>query len=320
MQWRLTIAENDGGSRIDMVMSLRGPFSRNAAQRLLTSDKVTLNGEIARKNGRVKPGDTVRAELPELAAPAARPEPVELNIVYEDEDLLVVDKPAGLVVHPAPGHESGTLVNALLHHCGGSLSGIGGVARPGIVHRLDKDTSGLIVAAKNDFAHERLSAALRRREVGRIYECVARGSPLRESFTVDAPLGRHPVHRKKQTVTPGGRAAVTHVSVIEYLEGCCRLLCRLETGRTHQIRAHLAHVGHPVIGDRLYNPRPGSAPCQLLHAARLTFAHPRSGEGMEFTSPLPERFGEYLGKHRGKSGIWQTKERVSQPAHNRVDL
>ena len=213
--------------------------------------------------------------------------------------MIVVNKPKGLVVHPAPGHPDGTLVNALLHHCGGSLSGVGGALRPGIVHRIDRDTSGLIIAAKNDLAHQALSAQLH--TLARTYECLAVGGFREDAGTVDAPIGRHPVDRKKMAVVSGGRPAVTHWEVLERFPGLTYLRCRLETGRTHQIRVHLAHLGHPILGDTVYGARkpvPGLQG-QCLHAVGLRFLHPRTGEPVELCCPLPEEFQAQLRRLRG---------------------
>jgi len=212
----------------------------------------------------------------------------------------VVNKPKGLVVHPAPGHPDGTLVNALLYHCGGTLSGVGGALRPGIVHRIDRDTSGLIIAAKNDFAHQRLAAQLQDHTLARTYECIVIGHPREDAGTVDAPIGRHPVDRKKMAVVPGGRPAVTHWEALERLPGCAYLRCRLETGRTHQIRVHMAYLGHPILGDTVYGakkPVPGLQG-QCLHAVGLRFLHPRTGEAVELCCPLPEEFRAQLNRRR----------------------
>ena len=302
MLWTRTVPPEWDGGRADVALSALGPLSRSAAQRLIAENRVCLSGAPARKNTRVKAGDLLEADIPEPEPPEALPEDIALAILYEDGDLLVVNKPRGLVVHPAPGHPGGTLVNALLHHCGGSLSGIGGVRRPGIVHRIDKDTSGLLVAAKNDFAHTALSAALKAREIERIYTCIAHGGPKADAFTVDAPLGRHPLHRKKQAVLPGGRRAVTHITVLARYTGYSLLRCQLETGRTHQIRVHLAHIGHPIVGDALYNTTKSAklADGQLLHAGELSFKHPRTGADMRFAAPPPDVFQRFCtGKDLG---------------------
>jgi 23S rRNA pseudouridine1911/1915/1917 synthase len=220
-------------------------------------------------------------------------------VVYEDGDVIVVNKPSGLVVHPAPGHADGTLVNALLHHCGDSLSGVGGALRPGIVHRIDRDTSGLLIVAKNDFAHQSLSAQLADRSLSRVYEAVVHGRFRESSGTVDAPIGRHPVDRKRMAVTEkNSRRAVTHWEVIERYAAFTHIRCRLETGRTHQIRVHMAHIGHPLLGDMVYGagkPEKGLEG-QCLHAKKLRFVHPRTGEHIELETPLPEYFLEVLSR------------------------
>ena len=223
--------------------------------------------------------------------------------VYEDDDVIVVNKPTGLVVHPAPGHPDGTLVNALLHHCGDSLSGIGGEKRPGIVHRIDRDTSGLIIAAKNDAAHLALSAQLKDHSLSRTYECLVTGNMKQDSGTVDAPIGRSSADRKKMAVVPTGRRAVTHWEVVARYPGVTHLRCRLETGRTHQIRVHMAYIGHPILGDTVYGakkPVPGLTG-QCLHAAGLRFVHPRTGEPVELHCPLPPEFTAMLQKLQSKS-------------------
>ena len=295
----LTCAEEEDGSRVDYVLSRHGPLARNAFQRLIVENQVTVNGKIARKNDRLKPGDLVVAILPEAEPDKALPEDIPLDLCYEDADLLVLNKSAGIVVHPSPGHADGTLVNALLNHCGESLSGIGGVKRPGIVHRIDKDTSGLLVVAKNEFTHTALSAALKRHDVARVYQALVSGVPKADEFTINAPLGRHPVHRLKQAVLPtGGKEAVTHASVLDRFRSTAHLECRLETGRTHQIRVHLAYKGFPILGDRVYNPGRGAeaAPRQMLHAGELCFLHPRTGQALRFTAPLPGDFAAVLQK------------------------
>ena len=220
------------------------------------------------------------------------PQNIPLDVVYEDSDVIVINKPVGMVVHPAPGHPDGTLVNALLYHCGDSLSGINGELRPGIVHRIDRDTSGLIIAAKNDRAHLALAAQLQDHTLARVYEAVAVGGFKEDSGTVNAPIGRHPVDRKKMAVDPKGRAAVTHWRVLGRYSGCTHLECRLETGRTHQIRVHMAYLGHPLLGDTVYGakkPVPGLAG-QCLHARRLRFIHPTTGQPVELECPLPQWF------------------------------
>ncbi|MCL2002558.1 MAG: RluA family pseudouridine synthase [Oscillospiraceae bacterium] len=294
--WIKTV--DGGGSRIDVYLAAVGPLSRSAVERLIVQNRVTVNGVTAKKKHRVAAGEVIAVDEPDPVAAEALPEAIPLDVVYEDADLLVVDKPRGMVTHPAPGHEGGTLVNALLAHCGDSLSGVGGVRRPGIVHRLDKDTSGLMVVAKCDMAHTALSAALKKREVSRVYEAIARGNIRMEEFTVSAPIGRHPVDRKKQAVLPGGRAAVTHGRVLARIGGYTHTECRLETGRTHQIRVHMAHIGHPLAGDTRYGGKAGELglDAQCLHARELAFAHPRTGDAMRFSAKIPEYFTKAIAK------------------------
>ncbi|HEX6308794.1 MAG TPA: RluA family pseudouridine synthase [Longimicrobiales bacterium] len=299
---RLVAADADH-ARIDAWLATHLPdLSRSRAAQLIEQGRVLVNGVPARKSQRVATGDVIDIELPEPVPTAIDPEPIPLDIVFEDADLIVLDKPAGLVVHPAPGHRSGTLVNALLHHVS-DLSGIGGVLRPGIVHRLDRDTSGLMIVAKHDIAHRRLSAALKQREVRRIYLAAAWGHLPREKLVVDAPIGRARSDRKRMAVLPDGRAARTRLRRIARWRAADLIQAELETGRTHQIRVHLAHLGHPVVGDRTYGAHAERGmsgpdrrwaaelaqrvPRQFLHAARLRFRHPRTDEELRFDSPLP---------------------------------
>ena len=296
----LQIQAEESGERIDALLARSVPsLSRSAAQRLLEQGRVTLSGAPVRKNYRCAAGDAFDVLLPAAEDVPLVPQALPLVIAYEDEDVVVVDKARGMVVHPAPGHPDGTLVNALLWHCGDSLSGIGGEKRPGIVHRIDKDTSGLLIAAKNDFAHRALSAQLADRSLSRIYEAVARGGFREDSGTVDRPIGRHPTDRKRMAVTEkNARPAVTHWEVLTRYAGYTHIRCRLETGRTHQIRVHLASIGHPLLGDGVYG-----APCpekglegQCLHARTLKFIHPRSGEQIVVESPLPDYFRDVLAR------------------------
>ncbi len=289
----------DAGSRADawLAANLEG-VTRSAAARLLGEGRVTRAGKPLAKNDRLLGGETVEVVLPDPAAVDARPQDIPLDVVYEDGDVIVVNKPKGMVVHPAPGHPDGTLVNALLHHCAGSLSGVGGALRPGIVHRIDRDTSGLIIAAKNDFAHQKLASQLQDHTLARVYECIVVGTLKEDSGTVDAPIGRHPADRKKMAVTAGGRPAVTHWEVLARYPGFTHVRCRLETGRTHQIRVHMARIGHPILGDTVYGakkPVPGLQG-QCLHAAGLRFVHPRTGAPVELSCPLPEEFLAQLQK------------------------
>ena len=288
------------GERVDVLISekIEG-VSRSAAQRLLEAGAVSQNGVPVKKNYKTRAGDIFAVELPEAASVETVAQNIPLDVIYEDNDVIVVNKPRGMVVHPAPGHSDGTLVNALLYYCGDSLSGIGGEKRPGIVHRIDMDTSGLIIAAKNDMAHMGLSAQLADRSLSREYQAVVCGSPREDSGTVDAPIGRHPTDRKRQTVTDkNSRNAVTHWEVIARYNGYTHIKCRLETGRTHQIRVHMAHIGHPVLGDLVYGrkkPEKGLSG-QCLHAAKLKFIHPRTGEKIILSAPLPEYFETVLKK------------------------
>ena len=296
----LTLTADRAGERADALLSRLVPeLTRSAAQRLLERGGVTLDGNPVRKNDKPAPGQVLEVALPDPEPIDVSPQNIPLNVVYEDGDLIVVNKPVGMVVHPAPGHPEGTLVNALLYHCGSSLSGINGALRPGIVHRIDRDTSGLIIAAKNDRAHLALAAQLQGHTLARTYEAVAVGSLREDSGTVDAPIGRHPADRKRMAVDrKKGREAVTHWSVLARYPGYTHVECRLETGRTHQIRVHMASIGHPLLGDTVYGakkPVPGLAG-QCLHARRLRFIHPSTGEPVELECPLPDWFQEILRK------------------------
>ena len=296
----LTLQANkeDAGTRVDAWLAARVEgLTRSAAARLLEEGRVTWGGKPLAKNHKLTGAETLELSLPEPEPVDAAPQNIPLDIVYEDADVIVVNKPKGLVVHPAPGHPDGTLVNALLYHCGGSLSGIGGQLRPGIVHRIDRDTSGLIIAAKNDRAHLALAAQLQDHSLARVYEAVAVGNLREDSGTVDAPIGRHPVDRKKMAIDyKNGRPAVTHWSVLGRYPGYTHVECRLETGRTHQIRVHLASIGHPLLGDVVYGskkPWPGLAG-QCLHARKLKFVHPTTGKPVELECPLPDWFEKVL--------------------------
>lgn len=300
----ILIAQKDG-QRLDTAIAELTELSRSAAQKLLEDGQVLVNGDAVKKNYKTLAGDEISLTLPEPEALDVAPEDIPLDVVFEDADVIVVNKPKGLVVHPAPGHSSGTLVNALLYHCGDSLSGIGGVQRPGIVHRIDKDTSGLLIVAKNDFAHGHLAAQLKDHTLARTYECIATGNFREDSGTIDAPIGRHPTDRKKMTVTEkNSKAAVTHWQVLARYQGFTHLQCRLETGRTHQIRVHLAYKGHPIAGDTVYGKaEPGlGLTSQCLHAVGLRFVHPRTGEAVNLSCPLPEEFETALEKLRIRTG------------------
>ena len=291
MKWTLIAPPSDSGERIDTLLARCGTHSRSALARMLEEGRVSCDGARAAKSRKLYGGETVEVELPEPSPSRALPEDIPIDVLYEDGDLLVVNKQRGLVTHPAPGHPGGTLVNALLRHCEGRLSGVGGELRPGIVHRIDKNTSGLIIAAKNDFAHRRLSASLASRDISRVYMAVAAGYLDPPEGLIDAPIGRHPTKRARMAVVSGGRPARTRYRVLERLNGCCLLRCELETGRTHQIRAHMAHVGHPLMGDPVYGGRPVKGiEGQMLHACELSFSHPRDGRPMRFTAPPPEEF------------------------------
>ncbi|MEF2822575.1 MAG: RluA family pseudouridine synthase [Oscillospiraceae bacterium] len=303
MTRELTAATEHAGVRLDAFLSADGALTRSQAAHLIAEGRVRVNGKPAAKSARLSGGETVTVDVPQLRETALPPQDIPLDVVYEDDDVIVVNKPTGLVVHPAPGHPDGTLVNALLHHCGDSLSGIGGEKRPGIVHRIDRDTSGLIIAAKNDAAHLALSAQLKDHSLSRTYECLVTGNMKQDSGTVDAPIGRSSADRKKMAVVPTGRRAVTHWEVVARYPGVTHLRCRLETGRTHQIRVHMAYIGHPILGDTVYGakkPVPGLTG-QCLHAAGLRFIHPRTGEPVELHCPLPPEFTAMLQKLQSKS-------------------
>ena len=320
------IKSSGSGERLDVFLAANIPgLTRSAAQRLIEAGRVTLadgggsgecgiqdselgielytgtpqSGAVVKKNLRTSIGEVFLITQDDPEASTVAPQDISLDIVFEDADIIVVNKPRGMVVHPAPGHPDGTLVNALLYHCGGSLSGIGGIKRPGIVHRIDKDTSGLVIAAKNDRAHLSLSSQLSSRTLTREYDAVVRGSLKNDSGTIDAPLGRHATDRKRQAVTDkNSRPAVTHYEVTARYRGYTRLCCRLETGRTHQIRVHMAYIGHPILGDIVYGlkkPELGLS-AQCLHARMLSFLHPATNSPMELFADLPEYFLNVLAK------------------------
>lgn len=291
--------------RLDVYTASVCGCTRSFAAHLIENGNVNVNGSPAAKNCRLKPGDAVAVILPDPEKYTAEPENIPLDIVYEDSDLLVVNKPKGMVVHPAAGNKSGTLVNALLYHCGGGLSGINGVMRPGIIHRIDKNTSGLLLVAKNDNAHNFLSAQIKEHSLTRQYEAVVYGNIKQDEGTVNAPIGRHPVKRKQMAVTQkNSKDAVTHYKVIERFGAFTHVRLRLETGRTHQIRVHMAYIGNPVAGDDVYGPRRciTSLGGQCLHARTLGFIHPATHTYMEFTSDLPEYFTCFLKECRNKNG------------------
>ena len=297
----LRASEESKNQRLDafLASSLDG-LTRSQATRLIESGEVAVNGRAVSKSYKLAGGEDIAVTLPEPEPVEAVPQDIPLDVVYEDADVIVVNKPSGMVVHPAPGHPDGTLVNALLYHCAGTLSGIGGALRPGIVHRIDRDTSGLIIAAKNDAAHQYLSAQLADHTLARTSECIVVGKLREDRGTVDAPIARHPTDRKRMAVVAGGREAVTHWEVIARYPGYTHVRCRLETGRTHQIRVHMAYIGHPILGDTVYGTKkevPGLTG-QCLHAVGLRFLHPRTHEVVELSCPLPEEFTRMLQKIR----------------------
>lgn len=294
------ISARESGERLDALLAHTLPqLTRSGAQKLLDAGLVTLSGAALKKNYRTREGEEYCVILPEAAEVPLIAQDIPLDIVFEDADVIVVNKPRGMVVHPAPGHPDGTLVNALLYHCGDTLSGIGGERRPGIVHRIDKDTSGLIIAAKNDAAHQALAAQLADRSLSRVYEAVVRGRMRKDAGTIDKPIGRHPTDRKRMAVTSqNSRPAQTDWRVLARYNGYTHVECSLRTGRTHQIRVHMASVGHPLLGDFTYgapSPEKGLVG-QCLHARRLKFVHPTTGEHIELETPLPDYFAEVLSR------------------------
>lgn len=299
---KIELITDDGESRrLDMYVAENSEITRSRAAILIAQGNILVNGKKATKNTKLKCKDRVEIFLPDAEVYEVEPENIPLDIVYEDSSVLVVNKPKNMVVHPAAGNHSGTLVNAILYHCKGSLSGINGVMRPGIVHRIDKNTSGLLVVAKNDSAHNLLAEQIKEHSLTREYEAVVYGNLKNDSGTVDAPIGRHPVKRKQMAVVEGGRNAVTHYSVLERMNGFTHVKLRLETGRTHQIRVHMAYIGHPVAGDDVYGPHKVITKLggQCLHARKIGFIHPETHEYMEFTSDLPKYFTDFLKDCRG---------------------
>lgn len=297
-----TVEKEDAGGRIDCFAAEKAGISRSAAQKLLGEGRISIDGRVCAKRTLLRAGDCVEITVPPPTIAEALPEDLPISILYEDEDLAIVEKPKGMVVHPAPGNPDGTLVNALLYHLRGRLSGIGGVLRPGIVHRIDKDTSGILIVAKNDAAHLALQAQIKVHSFERIYHAILVGNLREDEGTVDAPIGRHSLDRKRMAIRQDGRRAVTHYRVLERFPGFCYVKLRLETGRTHQIRVHMASLGHPVAGDTVYG---GGKTAfeekhralfagQCLHAKYIAFRHPRDGRLMEFDSPLPPYFTKLL--------------------------
>ena len=297
----LTVDSSGAGERLDRFLSANSGLSRSYAARLAAEGRITVNGCAAEKRQRLSEGDAVTACVPEPEALEAEPQDIPVDIVYEDDSVIVVNKPQGMVVHPAPGNPDGTLVNGLLRHC--SLSSINGVIRPGIVHRIDKDTSGLLVVAKTNAAHERLAAQLKERKALRQYRCIVNGNIKEDEGVIDAPIGRNPRDRKKMAVVSGGRGAITHYRVLERFGQYTYVECTLETGRTHQIRVHMAHIGHSIAGDPLYGVRKERFKTngQILHAKTIGFVHPETNELMKFDSELPEYFENILQKLRNKT-------------------
>lgn len=296
----MTLFADIPGERLDAFLARCAEnLSRSAAQKLIEEGFVTLNGRLGKKNDKLNTGDRVEYTIPQPKSVDIAPTQMQLDIAYEDEDIIVINKPKGLVVHPAAGHQDDTLVNGLLYALGDDLSGINGELRPGIVHRIDKDTSGLLAVAKNDFAHTFLASQLKDHSMYRVYECIVCGGMKEDSGTVDAPIGRHPSDRKKMCVTArNSKEAVTHWEVVARYRGYTHLRCRLETGRTHQIRVHMAHIGHPILGDTVYGhkkPELGQD-SQVLHAGALCFTHPRDGRPVMVMAQLPEYFQKVLEK------------------------
>ena len=293
---------SENGIRIDRYLSEKNAeLSRSYLKKLLKEQGITVNGREVKANYKVQAGDEIRISLPDLSEPDILPEDIPLDILYEDEDVMVVNKPKGMVVHPSAGHTSGTLVNAILFHCQGNLSGINGVMRPGIVHRIDKDTTGALLICKNDVAHRDLAEQLKEHSIKRRYRAIVSGNLKDDEGTVEGPIGRHPVDRKKMAINyKNGKEAITHYKVLERFGNATYIECRLETGRTHQIRVHMTSIGHPLLGDEVYGSgkNPYHLQGQALHAMVLGFVHPRTGEYLEFTAPLPEYFTNLLEKLR----------------------
>lgn len=293
-----TASVHENGLRLDSVLSMRYPEkSRSYFQKLIKDGNITVNENAIKSNYRLRENDKVQIIIPIAEETDIVAEDIPLNIIYEDEDIIVINKPKGMVVHPAPGHYSGTLVNALMYHCKNELSGINGILRPGIVHRIDRDTTGVMVACKNDMSHNSLAQQLKIHSITRRYEAIVYNNFADDDGIIDAPIGRHPAERKKMAINyKNGREAVTHYHVIKRLKGFTHIECRLETGRTHQIRVHMASINHPLLGDSVYGPAkcPYKLEGQTLHAAVLGFVHPRSNKYVEFTAPLPEYFNMLL--------------------------
>ncbi len=302
MSQEFVVAPEEAGVRIDRYLSDQcQDISRSYLQKLLKEQSVLVEEKPVKSNYKVNAGDRISLTLPEIREPEIIPEEIPLDIVYEDKDIILINKPKGMVVHPAAGHYSGTLVNGLMSHCRGELSGINGVMRPGIVHRIDMDTTGVLIVCKNDMAHNSISEQLKEHSITRKYAAIVHGVLKDDEGTINAPIGRHPIDRKKMSINEkNGRKAVTHYRVLERFRQFTYIECQLETGRTHQIRVHMASIGHPLLGDSVYGPAkcPFRLTGQTLHAGVLGIIHPRTGEYMEFTAPLPDYFEELLRKLR----------------------
>ena len=312
MMQEYLVPEEAAGTRIDKFLADACPdLSRSFLQKLLKESSVTADGKAVKSSFKVNGGETIAFEVPKPQEAAIEAENIPLDILYEDSDIILVNKPKGMVVHPAAGHYTGTLVNALMYHCKDQLSGINGVMRPGIVHRIDMNTTGVLVVCKNDFAHNSLAEQLKVHSITRVYYAIVVGNLREDEGTVHAPIGRHPTDRKKMSIhSKQGRDAITHYRVLERFGAYTFIECRLETGRTHQIRVHMASIGHPLLGDEVYGPArlPFSLEGQTLHAGVLGFIHPRTGEYVEFSAPLPAYFEELLEKLRKKAGKYKLRE------------
>ncbi|MEF9938802.1 MAG: RluA family pseudouridine synthase [Clostridium sp.] len=302
MKQEYIVSEEYSGIRIDKFLSETCPeYSRSFLQKLLKSDIIEVNGQPVKSSYKVALNDLVSFEIPESREPEIPAEDIPLDILYEDSDIVIINKAKGMVVHPAAGHYTGTLVNALMYHCSKDLSGINGVMRPGIVHRIDMDTTGVLIVCKNDFSHNSIAEQLKEHSITRKYYAIVHGVIKEENGTIDAPIGRHPVDRKKMSINyKNGKEAVTHFKVLERFRAFTYVECQLETGRTHQIRVHMTSIGHPLLGDAVYGPAksPYRLNGQTLHAGVLGIIHPRTGEYMEFSAPLPDYFEELLNKLR----------------------
>lgn len=302
---QFSVSGEDAGVRIDRYLSDQcQEVSRSYLQKLLKDEAVLVSGRPVKSNYKVNAGDNIELSMPEAVEPEIEAEELDLDVLYEDKDIIIINKPKGMVVHPAAGHYSGTLVNGLMAHCRQDLSGINGILRPGIVHRIDMDTTGVLIACKNDIAHNSIAEQLKEHSITRKYYAIVHGNLKDDEGTINAPIGRHPVDRKKMSINErNGREAVTHYKVLERFQQFTYVECQLETGRTHQIRVHMASIGHPLLGDAVYGPAksPFRLQGQTLHAGVLGIIHPRSGEYMEFTAPLPDYFEDLLRKLRSSA-------------------